>query len=429
MDVLAPFALPAVAGGVLWYWQRKTRQKRLDAWAHQEHMRALAVEETAARCQSQYPNLHTLTLHPQPQAPGARLLPAEAAEPPGLPMTALHAPSTRALLDQGLLAAGRPLPLWSAQGPILLTSGSLWTAGLAGRAGSGKTRTAALLIGYEVLHGASLLVIDPHRHKDDSLSRLIAPLGSILLLPPALTPAEVETVLSRADAELAARKAGQVQGRLLLVVDEYTSYQRDGGPLAAHMARTVEAYATEGRGYGAQGLIIGQNWKASRSGGTEVREVLTSAVVHRSWKRQAAYLCPDDDTAEAAESLVPGRAIFVPTDADPVEVAIPLTESADLARIAQMRQATRQATTGATTVIDLATWHAAPVATNTQATTPDVSQEAQRALRLFQEHKSMARVVEMMYGITSDKGRIYQTKLTEVSALVAEAINALTKGI
>lgn len=258
----------------------------------------------------------------------------------------LVVPSTRALLDQGVIAVGRPLVQgWAAGGPLLGTPEQTFTAAIGGKSRSGKTRTMALIIGQMVLHGAHLLVIDPHRHKADALTKLIAPLLPWCLLPPAFSMDEIKAVIERGEAEMTARRNGQhLDAPLLLVIDEYTLVQRAGahiewGPkqtLASRAAGLVESVATEGGGMGMKGLIGGQNWKGTRAGGTEVRQMLQSAWVHRSWAEQARYLVPDTDLADQAESLVPGRAIFVPSDDDPILVGMPLTERTDLERIAAM---------------------------------------------------------------------------------------------
>jgi hypothetical protein len=132
------------------------------------------------------------------------------------------------------------------------------------------------------------------------------------------------------------RRTGGPCWALLLVIDEYTLVIRQGKDLGPRAALVIESVATEGRGFNFNGLIMGQNWKGTRTGGTEVREVLTSAFVHRSVKRQAAYLIQDDALAARAETLTKGWAIFAPTDDDPELIGIPLAEAADLATIAQL---------------------------------------------------------------------------------------------
>jgi hypothetical protein len=93
--------------------------------------------------------------------------------------------------------------------------------------------------------------------------------------------------------------------------------------------------------------------------------------------------------------------------------------------------ATNQATTPATiidsTATTVATTGGRVVANPDAATTPTsspVSQDAERALALFIEHKSMAKVVQILDGITSSQGRIYQEAVTRRSADVAAAMAA-----
>jgi hypothetical protein len=361
----------------------------------------------------------------------------ELAAPPVVPVVVeppapLVVPSTRALLDQGIIAVGRPLVQgWAAGGPLLGSPEQTFTAAIGGKSRSGKTRTMALIIGQMVLHGARLLVIDPHRHKADALTKLIAPLLPWCLLPPAFSLDEIKAVIERGEAEMTARRNGQhLDEPLLLVIDEYTLVQRAGahvewGPrqtLASRAAALVESVATEGGGMGMKGLIGGQNWKGTRAGGTEVRQMLQSAWVHRSWAEQARYLVPDADLADQAESLVPGRAIFVPSDDDPILVGMPLTEVADLERMAAMRKAA-SAPSGAPS----RPFHVVPpspvveVAGEVIDAPPGSGNGKRQQVRVLvkQGVKSSAIIAEV-WGVTG--GRDYTQAANELTAILAELV-------
>jgi hypothetical protein len=316
--------------------------------------RDVKIAEAATVNRPQYPALQTLNYgpHSQYQVTGSpeRALPADPVLAELAP-PALRIPPMRELLANGTIRAGGPLVLGvrAATGdPLLGTQASLFTTADAGKSSSGKTRTAAFIIGQAVLQGTRLLVIDPHMHKADSLSNLLRPLERatvpgpggrpvpVFVRPIASTQADALAVIATAEQIMEERRTGGPCWSLLLVIDEYTLVIRQGKDLGPRAALVIESVATEGRGFNFNGLIMGQNWKGTRTGGTEVREVLTSAFVHRSVKRQAAYLIQDDALAARAETLTKGWAIFAPTDDDPELIGIPLAEAADLATIAQL---------------------------------------------------------------------------------------------
>lgn len=433
--VLVAFAVGAL-GAVCTREDRRLGQQERHL-LYRERRAEIRASVQRAAYQPQYPMLHTLNT-PYTEIE-RKSLPASGVADVPLPPLPLVVPSTRALLDQGIIAIGRPLVQgWAAGGPLLGSPEQTFTAAIGGKSRSGKTRTMALIIGQMVLHGARLLVIDPHRHKADALTKLIAPLLPWCLVPPAFSLDEIKAVIERGEAEMTARRNGQhLDEPLLLVIDEYTLVQRAGahvewGPrqtLASRAAALVESVATEGGGMGMKGLIGGQNWKGTRAGGTEVRQMLQSAWVHRSWAEQARYLVPDADLADQAESLVPGRAIFVPSDDDPILVGMPLTELADLERMAAMRVATETATNGYNNGYPVATDNVIDITPRVAKSVPGVadvaiSAEARRALALFLAGKSMAEVVWELRGIKSSEGGKYQIALTDCTNLVRQAMKA-----
>lgn len=380
---------------------------------------------------------HNPTSHYQHQITG-NTVPAGELPAPGPAIFTV--PSTRALLDQGVIAPGRPLVQgWTAAGPLLGTPEQTFTAAIGGKGRSGKTRTMALIIGQMVLQGARLLVIDPHRHKPDSLTNLIAPLVPWCLLPPAQSVAEMQAVIARGEAEMEARRQGQhLDELLLLIIDEYTLVQRAGaqiewGPkatLASRAAGLIESVATEGGGMNMKGLIGGQNWKGTRAGGTEVRQMLQSAWVHRSWAEQARYLVPDTELAAQAESLVPGRAIFVPPDDDPILVGMPLTERADLERIAIMCRASETGRNGTETgetepparVIE-GRFAPIPAPVSPVSATPETGIDPVRRAAILaglRTREKYGDLIERVYGVKAGSSQGYQAAYAEFQAILAD---------
>src|SRR6185503_18297307 len=133
-------------------------------------------------------SLHTLTLHtgrqplPVPPAalsPGSTTLPS--IEQP------LTAPLFSTLLDQGQIGQdsdGRRQPLilgYSLDGPIAGDWRSLYSTGLGGLQGSGKTWAATFLLAQSALNGARLVIGDPHAGDSESLAARTTPLAPSFL--------------------------------------------------------------------------------------------------------------------------------------------------------------------------------------------------------------------------------------------------------
>ena len=96
---------------------------------------------------------------------------------------------------------------------------------LGGASKSGKTTYMTHVCTQEALMGAAFYMIDPHlSHPERSLARRLEPLAGSFILPPALTDAEVFTVLAHAKAEAENRLLGKetaLSGRpIVFVVDE-----------------------------------------------------------------------------------------------------------------------------------------------------------------------------------------------------------------
>jgi hypothetical protein len=353
------------------------------------------------------------------QAPGVAGIEASLALPaPGVP-------SFAALLAAGTIGPGQPLVLGYAAGHLLTGALRDWrSGGIGGLPGSGKTTTQRFIAGQCALAGARLVVLDPHGDAGaDSLAGTLAPLAPAFLCAPATEPPAMLAALHLVQDVMRARLAGgAAPWPLFVFVDEWTALAARsdlGGPLA----ELLEAIAQEGRKTLCQGVISGQIWTAARAGGTGLRDSLASTYVHRMKRNQARVLLPADEAARA-ETLPTGTAMLWRADGSLQEVTIPQTTEADMVAIWRVLSGYHQTTNGHPAENDaVPTWLPTTVAIGKPVVAVG-SPEAMRALGLFVAYKSMARVVEEMYGVRSNEGRRYQDKLAEVSALVADAIGA-----
>jgi len=266
-------------------------------------------------------------------------------ELPALPV-ATHLPSFAELLSSGVIGAGKPLYLGTgAEGPLTGTWKSIYSAGVGGLQGSGKTFTGVALILQALLDGTAVRVIDPHAGDPDSLATRLGPVAGFLARPIASEDRDMLEVLNEVDAAIAARRrdGGADRQPWLLVIDEWTGIQR--GEAAERVSPVVEAVTQEGRKMGVNALLLGQRWSATRGGGNDLRNTLTSAFVHRMRPEDARML-----TGLRAEhlpkdmlQLAPGECYVQTTAGDFTRVQMPRMSDgdADAVQVATLLAASR----------------------------------------------------------------------------------------
>lgn len=252
----------------------------------------------------------------------------------------------RDLLRDNRIGKGQPLylgyDLTDGRG-IWGTWRELYSAGLGGVQGSGKTWTAASLIAQSLLNNARVILCDPHAGDDESLTTRLEPLtGSVELVVE--KPADILQAAQYAYEELERRKTRARQRlqydtrQLILVLDEWTTLLR--GELHDALPQLIQAITTEGRKFGVQALLIAQRWSAAASGGSDVRNTLTAHYIHRMRADEARMmtgLCgsvlPKDTLA-----LHPGQAYLLNTRGEIRKIATPYMTSDDLHHVAELLQ-------------------------------------------------------------------------------------------
>ena len=263
--------------------------------------------------------------------------------PPALEApTVIDVPAFASLLDRGLLGVaedGRQRPLllgYTDQGPLEADWKALYSCGLGGLQGSGKTWTAAFLLAQSALNGGRLLVCDPHAGDDESLATRIAPLGPAFLADVASDDRDILAALELAADELDRRKRGsRDRWPLVVAVDEWTSLLRH--ELRSKLPAYVADFATEGRKYNVHAMLMAQRWSVEAAGGGDVRNTLTAHYTHRTRKDEARMqlglgpLTPADTI-----TLPPGTAYLLDTRGQLQRVTIPRMTPADLGRVGQL---------------------------------------------------------------------------------------------
>lgn len=440
------------AGGIFWvlydgYRQRRTPLVRFDPehphvarWMlEQGNQELLAAMQRALELSGQAQI--ALAVHQPGQTPASWAPHLTIAQPRGAApaeLAAIDAPAAAAvpsfaqLLDAGRVGRNNPLLLGfdAASGHELAgTWRDLYSAAIAGVSGSGKTTTVRFLAAQSALHGARWVLLDPHADAgDESLAGTLAPLSSTFLCAPAVDHrAMLNSVQLVADA-LDRRLSNKSSERwpLILAADEFTSLMR--GDLAEPLAALIERIAQEGRKVLVFALVSGQVWTAERTGGSALRDSLASCYVHRMKRRQANHLLQLGDELPETLTLPTGHALLYRTSGELVEVAIPNTTAADVARVGSLLASPRltllpnvgQKSANAMPG-DMPTVGQTDASGN-QAYPAPASAEALRVAQLFQGGMDLAAIVLELRGVRSSEGKRYQVALADVQALLREGL-------
>ncbi len=409
-------------------------------WATHEYIKAQHITAAIQADRQQYPaKLQTLTIHAGRQplpVPPAALSPASTPLP-GIeqPVTA---PLFATLLEQGLIGQdsdGRRQPLilgYGLEGPIAGDWRSLYSTGLGGLQGSGKTWAATFLLAQSALNGARLVIGDPHAGDSESLAARTAPLASAFLCDIADDDRSILAALQLADDELQRRKGGHPERwPLIVAIDEWTSLRR--GKLAEILPELIEDFTTEGRKLNCHLMLLAQRWDKDSVG--DFRNTLASAYVHRMRPAEARMMTglPASVMPNDTLQLAPGECYLLDTRGQLIRVRIPLMTPDDLVIVGQRlhhdtdkparpfgfqppsqqpKNSQESVTNQPNNLLDYSSPESGI------ALTP----EAARIIALFLEGKDAGAIVTELTDMTSKAGKPYLIKLAEVQAIIREAL-------
>lgn len=204
----------------------------------------------------------------------------------------------------------------------------------------GKTNTAIHLIRHFVKNGAHLAIIDKHaRSEEDSMTSKIKPLEGRFDCPVGYNPDTALKVIGHVRAIFDERlEGGKCDYPLFLVVDEFTSIMRQtkGGKwqaVATALEDLVSDINSEGRKHQVFALCIGQIANASSTGGTEIRELFATRIVHAmSWKQ--ANILGLTEINKQVERLGKGEVFFQTEGFNAFWLKIPYVEASAIKRLA-----------------------------------------------------------------------------------------------
>ena len=261
--------------------------------------------------------------------------PTETTAPTLAPPAPVLVPSFGALLAGGIIGGDerRLLMGYDVDGGKLWSKGlgSLFSFGLAGVQGTGKTTTTRFVLAQAALQGARLVIVDPHRDTgEESLAGTLSPLRPAFALDPAADDDEIRETLRLIHAEIDSRERGARGPILIWAVDEWTDLARRR--VADELRDTARRVSTVGRKLGVYAAISGQGWTKESAG--EVRDYLTAAYVHKLRPPVARLLAPG--IPSDVWTLEPGQAYLDQTAGGRHLVRIPDTTAADLGEVARL---------------------------------------------------------------------------------------------
>lgn len=192
----------------------------------------------------------------------------------------------------------------------------LYSCGIGGVSGSGKTTTVRFLLFQAVLAGAKLVMVDPHiENIEESLAAQFTCFTNTHLFKPCGdTPSLILQRVQALKKELASRKrTGRKTPFVILVIDEFNAVMRDK-QVREEVAELLVSIAQEGRKFGLFAMLIGQRWASQDIGGADIRTSLASTLAHRFTDENQAGLLVGGRNAPKCLELPQGNFLFRDTN-------------------------------------------------------------------------------------------------------------------
>jgi hypothetical protein len=306
----------------------------------------------------------------------------------------------------------------------------LYSAGMGGHQGSGKSRDAEWLCIQAALIGTGLRLCDGHgRISAKSLTGRLRPLEAAFIRPIALDHEDILLAMRETVEEIERRiKLGIEDGQPeLTIVDEWRRVigEDTTGEIAEH-AGTI---TREGRKVMVNGLFISQTWSKRESG--PFRNQLAAAFIHRMRPDEARMLVPGvpNDTLRLAQ----GECYVIPTTGETHRLWVPRVDDEAIALAGRMLASNGpRLTVGPVpqTVPALFPSRSQPLAICSGPTPSEYGTEEPsrarvlegRVMELFLGGSLVPEIVLDIYGIKPGGGRPYVTACAEVSEVIRSAI-------
>ena len=289
----------------------------------------------------------------EPRAPAS----AEVRANPDIPKTFGE------LVDRGLVGPGRDFVLgFDERSGEAITMPGLTSLGIGGGQGSGKTVTTLSLMMQAVARtsgGVRFIVSDPHMYvandqplmakaqplvpffltldevretvpdDDDRYHDLLDKMEVNMVTNPVDGGEELKMWMSVVKMEMDRRLKGKRGGTWVIVIDEF-------GVVADLVAPVLEEINQQARKVDMFALLVSQEWKATRIGGSELRHSIVSFAVHNMPESIASLIVPPN-IARQAPTMQVGQAILHSRGVTRVG-RVPFATVDDAARIARRYQ-------------------------------------------------------------------------------------------
>jgi len=229
---------------------------------------------------------------------------------------------------------------------------NLYSCGVGGVSGSGKTTTVRFLLFQAILAGAKLLMIDPAIHEPkESLAAQFSMFKNIHLMKPCDDdPEKVAKRIRWFMAEYIRRKARGITGpAYIFVLDEFNEIIALLPPeLKKELAKLLERIAQSGRKFGLFVMIIGQRWSEQDLGGrpygSAIRTSLAATLAHRFTDEEQAKKLAGSRKAAECLNLQQGHYFFRDTQGGMSYTITPETVADDGIEIQYMLDALNENT-------------------------------------------------------------------------------------
>ena len=296
--------------------------------------------------------------------------------------------------------------------PIHGTLDSLYSFGIGGMSGSGKTSTAVWLLIQSVLKNAKLIIIDPHKGNPDSLATKLKPLASSYLCKVASTQNEMLQSVRYSQSIFNSRKSGESQNDhpVIIVCDEWLACMR--GELQTEFQKLAESISQEGRKYGIIGCFLSQKWTINKSG--DMRDTLTSHIICRTrpnLARQQTGLLSSELPSDVL-SLNAGQYYLLDTFGELTKLQAPYISPQDLANLVLPNTVQTTSQTPITITRPQQSGSTAEVGKT------NLDPEEARILQLFLDGLSISEITRQVSGVKS--GRKYSDTLKQINDTVRQ---------
>lgn len=298
----------------------------------------------------------------------------------------------------------------------------------------GKSSTGAWLLAQHVAQGGKFMLVDQHAAVDDSMWSRVRALRSAMIGEVANTTDKAVKTAKKAYDVMRGRYEGDPDRTpFLLVVDEFTSLMSEGAEVSKEVANVIRSLNAEGRKVNCYVLAIGQATNADSAGGTSVRDIFPTRIMHRMKTKQAQNLGQDKQEKAIIKGLGKGE-VFVETDVhvESIAVKVPYAGEDVIALIGgQLRHASeplqghfREVSEGRkSSVLQLPETtvknHVKSVVGPSEKVLPE---KAERVLKMVQDGMGKVKVVETVWTCKAGSSKAYKQAVLEFDQIMESLV-------